>query len=351
MKRTNPERRSGRGGRWAGLALLIGPHVYLSAACAVVAGGADELRRPDEPPRQLALEEFARQAITPRGVAHHIEFIRSMAERNRKTDQSGVARVAAWIASEFHLANLEPAGEDGGFVQYRTEGDVGPEEPVPSVVAVLPGSDPTRAEEYVVLAARFGHGAEDTTKADHGGETSTPDVSGIAALVAVARALASLPDRPARPILFLASTDVPGTESGVAHFARHPTVNLGHAVAILGIGAVGGEADGAVVLVGDSDPSLGALLVALAEETDGMTVGLRSGGHFAFADGPELSPGPAGGPALFPRDGIPSGLLTTGVAVRDTDRQSDSGGAGAETTARLARLVLLATHRLASPAS
>jgi hypothetical protein len=333
MKRTIPGRWSGRSGRLAGLALVIGLHVYLSSACAVVAGGSDELRRPDEPRRQLALDEFARQAITPRGVAHHIEFIRSRAERNRTADEAGVSRVAAWIASEFHLADLEPAGDDGGFIQYRKEGEVGREEPVPNVVAVLPGSDPMRAEEYVVLTAQFGHGADDATSADHDDEAAHPDVSGIAALVEVARALASLPGPPARPILFLASADLPGTVPGVVHFARHPTVPLARAVAILGIGAVGGEVDRAVVQVGGDDPSLGSFLAALAEETGEITVGLRSGRAFAF-----------------PRDGIPSALISTGVAVRDTDRQSDSGGAGAETTARLARLVLLAVHRLASPA-
>jgi hypothetical protein len=350
MKRTIPERRSG-GGRRAGLALVIGVHVYLSAACAVVTGGSDELRRPDEPRRELALAEFARQAITPRGVAHHIEFIRSRAERNRTTDEAGVSRVAAWIASEFHLADLEPAGEDGGFIQFRKEGDVGREEPVPNVVAILPGSDPMRAEEYVILAAQFGYGVDDAARADHDGEAVHPDVSGIAALVEVARALASLPGPPARPVLFLASADVPGTEPGVAHFARHPTVSLARAVAILGIGAVGGEVDRAVVQVGGDDPSLGPLLAALAEETGEMTVGLLSDRRLVFPDGSELGSGPAGGPALFSRDGIPSALISTGVAVRDTDRQSDSGGVGAETTARLARLVLLAVHRLASPAS
>jgi hypothetical protein len=334
MKRTIPGRWSGRGGRLAGLALVIGLHLYLSAACAVVAGGSDELRRPDEPRRQLALNEFARQAITPRGVAHHIEFIRSRAERNRTADEAGVSRVAAWIASEFHLADLEPAGDDGGFIQYRKEGDVGREEPVPNVVAVLPGSDPMRAEEYVVLTAQFGHGAVDATSADHDDAAAHPDVSGIAALVEVARALASLPGPPARPILFLASVDLPGMVPGVAHFAHHSTVPLARAVAILGIGAVGGEVDRAVVQVGEDDSSLGSFLAALAGEMGEVTVGLRSGRPFAF-----------------PRDGIPSALISTGVAVRDTDRQSDSGGAGAETTARLARLVLLAVHRLASPAS
>lgn len=95
----------------------------------------------------------------------------------------------------------------------------------PNVAAVLRGSDPALRDEHVVLSAHLDHVGVGQPIADDAIYNGAYDnASGVAILLEVARALASLPKAPRRSVLFLAVT---GEESGLHgsdYFARHPTV-------------------------------------------------------------------------------------------------------------------------------
>ncbi|MGZ8297696.1 MAG: M28 family peptidase, partial [Allosphingosinicella sp.] len=77
----------------------------------------------------------------------------------------------------------------------------------PNVLAVLPGSDPKLAGEYVLLMAHLDHeGVKPEGEGDRIYNGAMDNAVGIATMIEVARAMASAPDRPKRSILFAAVT-------------------------------------------------------------------------------------------------------------------------------------------------
>ncbi|MEQ9570301.1 MAG: M28 family peptidase [Longimicrobiales bacterium] len=123
-----------------------------------------------------------------------------------------------------------------------------------NVVALLPGSDPERAAEVVVVGAHYdhlGHGGDGSLAPDsreiHNG--ADDNASGTAALLEVAARLADGP-APARPILFIAFSGEERGLLGSAHYVRNPTVPLDDAVAMLNMDMVGRLRDNTLTVFG-----------------------------------------------------------------------------------------------------
>ncbi|TVP77032.1 MAG: M28 family peptidase [Gemmatimonadales bacterium] len=141
------------------------------------------------------------------------------------------------------------------------------EEDVPNVVATLPGSDPELAGESVVLVAHFDHVGVGPADADGDSIYSGADdnASGTAGLVEVGRALASLPEAPARSIHLVA---VSGEEKGLlgsAEWASSPTGDPGRIVAAINMDMISRNHPDTVHAVGEEYSSLGPLVKQLAE--------------------------------------------------------------------------------------
>ncbi len=101
----------------------------------------------------------------------------------------------------------------------------------PNVVGMLPGSDPALAGEYVVMMAHLDHiGTDPTREGDKISNGAMDNASGTAAMIEAARALATLPQRPRRPILFVAVTAEERGLLGSDYIARHPVVPGGSKV-------------------------------------------------------------------------------------------------------------------------
>ncbi len=89
------------------------------------------------------------------------------------------------------------------------------------IVALLPGGDPARSREYVVLRAAYRSAGPDASRA-----ANATDASGTAALLEVAAAFARVRRPPARPVLFLAvaragAPDEPPRPDSLAAALRH----------------------------------------------------------------------------------------------------------------------------------
>jgi hypothetical protein len=104
-----------------------------------------------------------------------------------------------------------------------------------NVVAVLPGSDPALRGEYVLVGAHLDHigawprlnpGADD-------------NASGSATLLEVARAAASLKERPRRSLVFVWFAGEELGLLGAEHFASHPPAGLGTCTAVLNLDMLG----------------------------------------------------------------------------------------------------------------
>ncbi|HEX5726531.1 MAG TPA: M28 family peptidase [Longimicrobiaceae bacterium] len=143
-----------------------------------------------------------------------------------------------------------------------------------NVVGLLPGSDPARAAEPVLLSAHYDHlgvrrGEAGETLVHHG---AYDNASGVALLLAVAEAAASAPERPRRPLLCVATTAEESGLLGAEWYARHPLFPLRSTAAALNVD--GANLDGRtrdVAPLGADRSSLGAV-VRRAAAAEGMEV-------------------------------------------------------------------------------
>ena len=102
-----------------------------------------------------------------------------------------------------------------------------------NVAGLLPGSDPKLADQVVVFSAHhdhFGIGEPDATgdRIYHGAEDNA---SGCAQILAMARAFASLPERPRRSVLVLFVAAEERGLLGSMYYALHPTFPAGRIAA------------------------------------------------------------------------------------------------------------------------
>ena len=106
----------------------------------------------------------------------------------------------------------------------------------PNVVAMIPGSDPALAGEYVVLSGHLDHiGISPAKPGDPAGKDrinngALDNAAGVATLMEVAHVLSQDKVKPRRSVIFLASTGEEKGLLGADYFARHPAVPIGKIV-------------------------------------------------------------------------------------------------------------------------
>jgi len=106
----------------------------------------------------------------------------------------------------------------------------------PNVAALLRGSDPKRADEYVVISAHLDHvGVGKEIDGDRIYNGYYDNAMGSAIVIELARMLSLTEPRPARSIIFLLVTGEERGLLGSDYFAQHPTVPKKHLVANVNI--------------------------------------------------------------------------------------------------------------------
>lgn len=176
----------------------------------------------------------------------------------------------------------------------------------PNVVAMIPGSDPAVADEYVLMTAHLDHIGDHGKGEDKINNGAMDNAAGIATMLEVAKALAKDGKRPRRPILFAAVTNEEGGLLGSEYLARNPVTGKGKVVAVVNFDMpILTYRFTDVVAFGAENSTLGPV-VAKAASKAGIT----------------LSPDPLPEEGLFTRSdhyrfvqqGIPSVFLMTGHA-------------------------------------
>jgi Zn-dependent M28 family amino/carboxypeptidase len=179
-----------------------------------------------------------------------------------------------------------------------------------NVLGVLRGSDPKRAGEAVLYTAHHDHlgireGAKPGSDAIYNG--ALDNASGVAAVLSVARAFASLPSPPARSTYF---AFVAGEEQGLLgseYLARNPPVPAGRIAVDInfdGLGWYGRTRD--VVLIGLGKSSLDADLKAVAKAQGRRVEGDQFPDRGTFYRSDQFS---------FAKVGVPSAYLKKGTDV------------------------------------
>jgi hypothetical protein len=132
-----------------------------------------------------------------------------------------------------------------------------------NVVAVRRGSDPELADSYVVLTAHYDHvgiGSPDET-GDSIYNGADDDASGTAAIVEMAEAFASLPEAPARSVIFLAvSGEEKGLLGSMAYAEDPPMIDIGAVVANVNMDMIGRNAPDTVIGIGQEYSTLQGIL-------------------------------------------------------------------------------------------
>jgi hypothetical protein len=136
----------------------------------------------------------------------------------------GAPRSAAQVLDEAAQAGARPRGfalaQSARFAREAAETT---RFSSPNVVAVLPGTDPALAGEYVLLMAHLDHiGVRATGEGDRINNGAMDNATGIATLIEVARQFSRPGNRPRRPILIAAVTAEEKGLLGAQYLARHP---------------------------------------------------------------------------------------------------------------------------------
>jgi hypothetical protein len=106
----------------------------------------------------------------------------------------------------------------------------------PNVLAVLPGSDPAVAGEYVLLMAHLdGLGIQDKPGSDDIHNGAMDNATGVSTMLEVARAMVESGARPRRPILFAAVTAEEHGLLGAQYMARNPALREGKVVGVVNL--------------------------------------------------------------------------------------------------------------------
>lgn len=289
------------------------------------------------------LEAAARAAGEPRRVLGDVGFPQiflSYPAARRLFAAANLDLDALWARSR--EGSLDPVTLAGIHVAAELPVRHVDEARPPNVVAVLRGSDPVLREEYVVLSAHMDHvGVGRPVDGDSIYNGADDNASGTAGLLEIARAFASLPDRPRRSIIFL---HVSGEEKGLLGsrwYSDNPTVPLERIVANINVDMISRNSPDSVVVIGKDFSSLGALvnrvnarhpelgLVAADDIWPEENFFFRSD-HFNFA-----------------RREIPAIFFFTGVH-EDYHRPSDSvDRIDFDKAARVARLIFHVTREIA----
>ncbi|MFW2343619.1 M20/M25/M40 family metallo-hydrolase [Brevundimonas sp.] len=186
----------------------------------------------------------------------------------------------------------------------------------PNVVAILPGSDPSVADEVVVVMGHLDHVgiSDDESAEDRISNGAMDNATGIATLIEVARALSLSDERPRRSVMFLAVTGEELGLLGSSRFAADPTVPLEDIVGVVNLDMPILTYDFIdVVAFGADHSTLGAIVAAATAEVGVATVPdyMPEENLFVRSDHYE-----------FVKAGVPSVFLATGP-----------GGEGREATA------------------
>jgi len=149
--------------------------------------------------------------------------------------------------------------------------------PVRNVVGIMPGSDPSRAGEAIVIGAHYDHvglGGRLSVTPERTGEIhngADDNASGTASIIEIARAAMAERERFPRTLIFIAFAGEERGLLGSAHYVSAPAIAIANTVAMLNLDMVG-RSRGAVDVSGLDVAALKSDLMAAAQVTGGIEI-------------------------------------------------------------------------------
>ncbi len=205
-------------------------------------------------PREALLPPARRFSVAR--MQQDIAFLADANLAGRGLGTLQLEQAADYIAQQFKVAGLQPAGDNDSYYQawQQPVEALNTRVALKNVVAVLPGSDPRIAGQSLVIAAHYDHmglGEVNGRREDRGliHPGADDNASGIAVMLELARSLKGKPLP--RTLVFVAFT---GEESGLLgsrHYVRHTDAYPADAIiAMLNLDTVGRLNDRPLILLG-----------------------------------------------------------------------------------------------------
>jgi Zn-dependent M28 family amino/carboxypeptidase len=175
-----------------------------------------------------------------------IARLADVAMEGRGVGTPALQQAAGYIADQFRQAGLQPGAKDGEAWLQTWQAQVpqlGKAVTLSNVIGVLPGSDPARAGESLVIGAHYDHlgrGEAGAHTNDRGRIHPGADdnASGVAVLLELARVLAGKPQP--RSIVFIAFTAEETGRLGSKHYIQDATrFPPGSMIAMINLDSVG----------------------------------------------------------------------------------------------------------------
>lgn len=173
--------------------------------------------------------------VTEQSVRNYMEALASDDMRGRGSATADELAAAKYIASQLKALKIEPAGDNGDYLQTvkfarRARGApadaAGVEMTTTNVLGIIRGSDPKIAKETILLSAHLDHlGVRANLPGDNIFNGADDDASGVTAVLELAQALAA-GAKPKRTIVFalFGSEEIGGY--GARYFQEHPPVPI-----------------------------------------------------------------------------------------------------------------------------
>src|SRR6478672_2698452 len=179
-----------------------------------------------------------------------MEFLASDAMQGRASGSHDELLAATYLASQLREIGIEPAGDDGGYIQnvsgefnFYREGKK--QWNTRNVIGKLEGRDEKMKDQVILLTAHMDHiGVREPVNGDNIYNGADDDASGCVAILQLARALAHK-KAPKRTVLFVFFGSEETGGQGDQYFLQHSPVPIKNIVANLEFEMLG-RADSAV---------------------------------------------------------------------------------------------------------
>ena len=175
-------------------------------------------------------------------VRSHMNTLASDAMQGRGSATKNEVVAANYIAGELKRYGIQPAGDNGGYIQTgQLPAGSGPHGATTTVnvVGMIKGSDPARASEVILLTAHLDHlGIGPKVNGDAIYNGADDDASGVCAVLEIARILGAGP-KPKRTVLFVLFGSEELGSLGALWFREHPPLPMKNIVANLEFEMIG----------------------------------------------------------------------------------------------------------------